>query len=191
VRKLAPAEFTVMPWKNGGGTTTQLALHPRGADMDSFGWRISMARVASDGPFSAFPGVDRSLAIVEGAGLRIQAQDMPGMALQPASPVFRFAGEASIHATLADGPLTDFNVMTRRQAWTHTLDRIRLQGDLFLDGADDGLVYCLHGSLRCDDLHLVPGEALHCGAYTTLHFSAGERAEFFLVRLYQKGKLHA
>jgi uncharacterized protein len=191
VRKLGPGDFSVMPWKNGGGTTTQLMLQPAGADMDNFGWRASMARVASDGPFSAFPGVDRSLAIMEGAGLRIDMQDMPGMALQPASPVWRFAGETSIHATLVDGPVTDFNVMTRRDAWTHALDRFRLQGDLFLDGADEALIYCVHGCLLCGDLPLAAGEALHYGAHRTLHFSAAARADIFLVRLYQNGKLHA
>jgi uncharacterized protein len=190
VRKLGPADFCVMPWKNGGGTTTQLMLEPAGADMDNFGWRVSMARVASDGPFSVFPGVDRSLAIMEGAGLRIEMQDKPAIALRPASPVLRFAGETPIHATLADGPVTDFNIMTGRHAWTHALDRIRMQGNLALEGADDALIYCMDGQLLCNDLPFGAGEALHCGACRTLHFCAVQRADFFLVRLYQKGYFH-
>lgn len=187
MRKLDAAEFSVMPWKNGGGTTTQLALHPPGAGMDSFSWRVSMARVASDGPFSAFPGVDRSLAIVDGAGLRISAQDMQGMALQPASRIFRFPGETPIFAMLPDGPVTDFNVMTRRGAWSHALDRIRLAGDLCLDGADDALVYCLHGRMTCGSLELGAGEAAQCGKQSALDFRAGECAEFLLARFFEKG----
>jgi uncharacterized protein len=190
VRKLVPADFSVMPWKNGGGTTTQLMLQPAGADMNNFGWRVSMARVASDGPFSNFPGVDRSLAIVEGAGLRVEMRDMPVIVLQSTIPVLRFAGETPIHATLIDGPVTDFNVMTGRHAWRHELDRIRMQGDLTLEGADDALIYCLHGQLQCNDQLLDVGEALHCGACPVLDFSAAERADFFLVRLYKKGNIH-
>lgn len=34
-----------------------------------FIWRISMARVEQPGPFSAFPGVDRVLAVLEGESL--------------------------------------------------------------------------------------------------------------------------
>ncbi|MBM7325185.1 HutD family protein, partial [Agrobacterium sp. S2] len=49
-----------MPWKNGGGVTTEIIVHPAKASMADFDWRISMANVAQDGPFSIFPGVDRT-----------------------------------------------------------------------------------------------------------------------------------
>ena len=50
-----------MPWKNGGGETAEIAVSPPGAALDDFDWRLSMARVETDGPFSAFPGIDRTL----------------------------------------------------------------------------------------------------------------------------------
>ena len=34
-----------------------------------------MARVASDGPFSEFPGIDRTLAVVKGSGLVLTIGD--------------------------------------------------------------------------------------------------------------------
>ena len=52
------------PWKNGGGSTTEIAVEPSGASLDTFAWRISVARVAADGPFSEFPGIDRTLAVL-------------------------------------------------------------------------------------------------------------------------------
>ena len=52
-----------MPWKNGGGETVEVIVHPEGASLSDFGWRVSMATVASDGPFSVFPGIDRTLAV--------------------------------------------------------------------------------------------------------------------------------
>src|ERR1700720_3517473 len=63
------------PWKNGGGSTTEIAAAPEGASLDIFDWRISMARVASDGPFSDFPGIDRTLAVVSGHGLALTIGD--------------------------------------------------------------------------------------------------------------------
>lgn len=71
MRILRASEYKTMPWKNGGGVTVEIAIHPPGASVDAFDWRVSMATVAQDGPFSSFPGVDRTLAIIEGNGLAL------------------------------------------------------------------------------------------------------------------------
>ena len=55
------AGLVAAPWKNGGGCTTEIAIAPPGASLDAFEWRISLATIAASGPFSAFPGVDRTL----------------------------------------------------------------------------------------------------------------------------------
>lgn len=68
---LRASEYKTMPWKNGGGVTVEIAIHPPSASMDAFDWRISMATVAQDGPFSSFPGIDRTLAIIEGNGMAL------------------------------------------------------------------------------------------------------------------------
>ena len=65
---LRAENYRRMPWKNGGGETTEIAVFPAGAGLDDFDWRVSMARVESSGPFSVFPGIDRTLAILEGEG---------------------------------------------------------------------------------------------------------------------------
>lgn len=64
MRHLENTAYTSMPWKNGGGVTTEIIVHPAKAPMADFDWRISMANVAQDGPFSIFPGVDRTLCIL-------------------------------------------------------------------------------------------------------------------------------
>ena len=69
-RLFAPDEYRRMPWKNGGGSTDEIATYPRGAGLDAFDWRVSIAHVASDGPFSRFPGVERTITLLEGAGMR-------------------------------------------------------------------------------------------------------------------------
>jgi len=106
------------PWKNGGGITREIAMIPNGASLTDFTWRVSVAEIAQAGPFSAFPGIDRQILLLAGAGVRLQAA-ADGMETidhrldEPLVP-FAFAGEAAIEATLLDGPSQDLNVMTRR-----------------------------------------------------------------------------
>lgn len=111
-----------MPWKNGGGVTREIAVHPPGAAMDDFAWRISLADVAADGPFSAFPGVDRILTVIEGGGLLL---DLAGkvVRLDGDAPPLAFAGETPVSATLGEGPIRDLNLMVRRGHWRGAVRR--------------------------------------------------------------------
>ena len=63
-RILRSPDHRRMPWKNGRGETTEIAVHPAGASIDDFGWRVSMAGVAEDGDFSLFPGIAITLTVV-------------------------------------------------------------------------------------------------------------------------------
>lgn len=114
------SDLTAMPWKNGGGVTYEVAAHPPGASLDDFDWRISMAEVASDGPFSAFPGIDRTLTLMDGAGL---ALDFAGatVSLTPGAPPLSFPGEVPVTGRPLDGAILDLNVMTRRGRCVHAV----------------------------------------------------------------------
>jgi environmental stress-induced protein Ves len=61
------------PWKNGGGITREIAAIPHGTSMADFTWRVSVAEIARSGPFSPFPGIDRQILLLTGAGVRLQA----------------------------------------------------------------------------------------------------------------------
>ncbi len=113
---LRAADRVATPWKNGGGVTREVAARPPGAGMDGFDWRVSLADVAADGPFSAFPGVDRVLTVIEGDGLVLEVEGR-STRLEPGAP-FAFPGEAAVVARLTAGPIRDLNVMVRRGAWT-------------------------------------------------------------------------
>lgn len=107
-----------VPWKNGGGTTAEIAAFPEGSGFETFGWRVSMADVASDGPFSLFPGIDRTLIVIEGDGIEL---DVEGIAysLDTASPKLSFSGDDITAGRLLSGPIRDLNVMTRRGQFRH------------------------------------------------------------------------
>lgn len=104
-------------WKNGAGTTREIAVEPSGAGTADFDWRLSLAEVEHDAPFSAFPGIDRCIVLLRGSGMALQPDDgTAAHELRPLQP-WSFAGERAVEARLSDGPCQDFNVMTRRGRW--------------------------------------------------------------------------
>jgi environmental stress-induced protein Ves len=134
------------PWKNGGGATTEIAAAPPGASLDTFDWRVSMARVASDGPFSEFSGIDRTLAVVSGNGLVLSIGSNAPVTLARGSDPIGFAGDAATSARLVAGAVTDLNVMTRRRRFSHRLRQVREPEACDFDGHDIALVLSLDGS---------------------------------------------
>jgi len=115
VRVLRAAERTASAWKNGGGITREVAAHPEDSDLGGFHWRVSLAEVAQGGPFSAFPGVDRVITVVRGAGMLLTVDGIQHRIDARYRP-FAFPGDAETDCRLLEGPLTDFNVMTRRES---------------------------------------------------------------------------
>ena len=57
---LTTDHYGAMPWKNGLGVTAQIAIHPPGATLADFTWRISSAEVRGSNPFSNFAGTPRA-----------------------------------------------------------------------------------------------------------------------------------
>ncbi|MFD2238040.1 HutD/Ves family protein [Aureimonas populi] len=129
---LKAADHRRMPWKNGGGETIEIAVHPPGAGLSGFAWRVSMASVAADGPFSVFEGIDRTLALLSGEGMELEIEGMGSRFLTAASEPLRFPADAPTTARLTGGPITDLNVMTRRGAASHGLRRIAIEAEYLL-----------------------------------------------------------
>ncbi|SED43091.1 hypothetical protein SAMN05519104_3528 [Rhizobiales bacterium GAS188] len=146
-----------MPWKNGGGETTEIIVSPKHAGLEDFDWRISMAKVGTDGPFSAFAGIDRTLSVIEGEGIALSVAGEPEIVLTTQSQPFGFPGDVAASARLIAGSITDLNVMTRRTAWCHETKRLRLSERQALRCAADVTLILS----RSRDLGLV-AEAQHC-----------------------------
>ena len=134
------------PWKNGGGSTTEIAAEPSGASLDTFDWRISMAHVAADGPFSAFPGIDRTLVVIKGSGLVLTIGAGVPVTLACGSDPISFAGDIATSARLIGGEIVDLNVMTRRRRFSHELRRLAQPASCDFDGNDIAVVLSLNGS---------------------------------------------
>jgi environmental stress-induced protein Ves len=146
---LAASRYRRMPWKNGGGETVEIAISPAGSALSSFDWRISMATVATDGPFSIFPGIDRTLSILDGEGMSLGIGGSAPVALTQTSAPLAFPADVPVSATLTSGPITDLNVMTRRGGTGHQVERLVVNGEIKFSGAAGTLlVFCHRGTLK-------------------------------------------
>ena len=121
---VALADVAPSPWKNGGGTTRELLAWPGPAD---WVFRLSVAEVQADGPFSTFVGVQRWFAVLSGAGVRLQvgaAAPYGVHALTTASAPFCFDGAVPVDCALIDGATQDFNLMLRTDQARAQMQRV-------------------------------------------------------------------
>lgn len=159
-----------MSWLGGGGMTHELARHPAEGD---FGWRLSVAEVEHDGPFSRLDGVDRVIVLCSPGRMVLHTPDTVG--LQRFSP-YSFDGGIDVSCTVPDGPTLDFNVMTRRGAYA--ADVITLAGDSAAVEVPDRaqvFVFCMDGAVTCG-VGLRTFDLVHLGESTTVDASAGAAA---------------
>jgi hypothetical protein len=155
MRLLPARERAPKPWKNGGGVTYDVAVAPPGAGLDDFDWRVSFAEVASEGPFSIFAGVDRTLTLARGAGMTLifgqedgQGESETARMLTLDSPPLAFPGDVPVSSRLAAGPILDLNVMTRRGALSHRVRRIEAGETPLRASAPVAFLACLTGEVE-------------------------------------------
>lgn len=110
---ITPAQWQTQRWQNGGGITHQLCRYD---DANGMLWRLSIAEVASDGPFSRFDNIDRIILLLDGEGFSLHGVGANPQVLDTPLMPFAFAGETAIQCTLLSGAVRDFNLMTRRNA---------------------------------------------------------------------------
>jgi environmental stress-induced protein Ves len=113
----------VVPWKNGQGTTTEICSDAAQAG-GPWTWRLSIADVPRRAPFSEFPGVDRSILCLSGAGMRVCVdgvwKDVPHF-----GDALRFAGESRVEGDPVGDQVRDVNLMTLRGACAGRLVALR------------------------------------------------------------------
>ncbi|MFE2229814.1 HutD/Ves family protein [Streptomyces kronopolitis] len=124
MRILRARERAAAPWSNGGGVTREVAAHPPGAGWDGFAWRVSLADVTRDGPYSPLPGVRRILTVVDGAGLELTVDGTVRL-LPGGHRPFAFPGGAATGSRLLDGPVVNLNVMLREGRADATVEIVR------------------------------------------------------------------
>ncbi|MFO0994428.1 MAG: HutD family protein [Hyphomicrobiales bacterium] len=163
MRHLRPEDYRVMPWKNGGGVTTEIAIYPEGTGISGAGfiWRVSIADVAVDGPFSRFPGYDRHIMTIAGKGMRLEARDHGAIDLSRRFVPREFSGDWDVDGQLIDGPVRDFNLMVERERATGTLvvETLR-ERKRYAAGDDTLLLHVLEGDGVAEARIIAEGDTL-------------------------------
>ncbi len=144
---LSPVDYRRMPWKNGGGHTTEIAAHPPGSGFASFAWRVSVADVLLDGLFSQFAGVDRTLVLLAGGGMRLTGDGEP-LELRATFEPVSFSGDRTLMCSLMAGPVRDFNLMVRRGTARGEIV-VRREGGEAIAPADTYVCYAAVGASEC------------------------------------------
>lgn len=161
-----------MPWKNGGGVAHDIIAEPRDAGYDSFAWRLSAAEVTRAGPFSLFPEIDRSMAILSGEGLVLEGVPGRPMALTPRTEPFAFPGDVPVTASLLGGPVFNMNLMTRRTHHAQAMNRLVLTGTVMLEPVPVCLIHLEEGAASVTDAggnHLLQsGDTALCTHHATV-----------------------
>ena len=168
LRLLPSAGYVTMPWKNGAGTTQEIARAPAaGSDFD---WRLSLATVAASGPFSVYAGYQRAVALASGRGFTLTVGSAAPVRLAAPGEHLVFPGAAATRCDLTAEPCTDLSLMVREPGAVLGLERITLAAapvTLSLAAPLAALV-CLAGRVRCRaPAGLAAGECL-LAAFDTL-----------------------
>lgn len=112
IELLEPAQFKTIPWKNGQGETTELAINEN-SSLDDFDWRLSIASVVKDGAFSNFNGYSRHLILIEGEGISLTHDNKRTDTLNELLDVASFSGGCKTYGKLMNGAIKDFNIITQ------------------------------------------------------------------------------
>lgn len=156
---LKPADYKIMPWKNGGGTTTELMAESNGAG-EGYDWRLSIASVEASGPFSDFSGYDRSIMLVEGKGFSLDFAEVGTHHLNRSFEPLRFDGAWHTECTLTDGPVKDFNLIARKNVHA-VLDVLRVTpGTEMIAATATAVLHLFHGQVSAAGCNLAAGDSL-------------------------------
>lgn len=151
MRRLRPSDYHRMPWRNGGGTTTEITIAPADAQLsgERFVHRVSIADVASDGPFSRFEGYDRHIMLLDGAGMTLDCVTHGRIELRAPFEPRSFSGDWDVQGTLVRGPVRDFNVIVDRARASATLEvrSISTPESVPVDSGDTCIIHVISGEL--------------------------------------------
>ena len=181
MRIVRRSELVETPWKNGGGITRDIASETVG---DVVLWRLSMADVGADGPFSSFAGLTRILTVIEGDGLILQGPD-GDLTVGYARPV-TFDGGGAVSARLTSGPIRDFNLMYDTARYDAHAEVMHGPSDIQYGGTRRTLViHTIAGAARLGEMaSLGTGDSAIIGnAPVQLGLGAGDVALCIVLRV--------
>ena len=145
------ATFRTTPWKNGGGVTHEALRSP--ADGTTFRWRVSVATIASSGPFSDCAGYQRYMALLRGAGVDLKFADGTSASLREVGSLVAFDGGLAAQCELLAGECTDLNLMVSSAVPAPQVRVLRLESGLAVGRAAQEaiLIFAIDAAVNVTD----------------------------------------
>lgn len=129
-------------WRNGLGWAREIHAASRGSG-EGWDWRLSIAEIEADGPYSIFTGVQREQVLLAGDGLVLAFEDGSERLLAPPHGRQCFSGEAAVQARLQAGRVEVFNLMWQAGRVAPRLWHRPLVGSMLLF-VDPGAAWVVH-----------------------------------------------
>ena len=180
--RIDPETYRRTPWKNGGGTTIDIAdAFCEGAthgDWHEMIWRFGRTTISVPGPFSDLSGFDRMQVVVAGCGLVLHTANSEIDLRLPFRPV-RFSGGTPIVSGLEAGPVEVVNLISDSRLTSIDL-RVPQSGGMLKLPAGIHILYAASGectfALDAAVLTIADRWALRVDtpASTDLHSHSGE-----------------
>ena len=157
-------------WRNGLGTSWDIVSDRDGADFD---WRLALARIDGDVPFSDYPGIDRVFTLIEGEGLDLEVASVGRLAVHERFEPQFFPGDAATACRVLGGPCRALNLFVRRDRFAVTVIVTEL-GEHVTAGHDGiTLLYALSGEVQVGGETLAQGDAALLTAPALVSSQAG------------------
>jgi uncharacterized protein len=151
-------DYREQPWKNGGGLTREIAVAFSDDASKHVLWRISLATIERDGPFSEFRGYDRTIVALDDDPVELDI-DGTTIVLEPGHP-HEFRGESQVACRLRAGATRDLNAMTSRDAFVHDVEIVTSAQRFVLDDDEIAFVYAIDGDAAVDGMPCAAGDTI-------------------------------
>ncbi len=141
--------YKSMPWKNGRGFTSEIAIFPLESTLEknNFTWRLSSAEVTENGLFSNFPGCERYLTVIDGSGLKLQFENENKLIDQ--NSFLKFSGEDKVSSELVNGKIKDLNLIIKKDI--HRIEFNILSKSMNKLSQGTSIVFVMEGSVTVND----------------------------------------
>jgi uncharacterized protein len=167
-------DYREKPWKNGGGLTREIAVAFSDAEGKSVLWRVSLAMIDRDGPFSEFRGYDRTIVALDPDPVELDV-DGNMIVLERGHP-HEFPGEAQVACRLRGGATRDLNAMTLRSAFVHDVEIVTSTQRFVLDDDEIAFVYAIDGTAAVENQPCETGDTIWLQEVETVDVRTGGSA---------------
>lgn len=161
------------PWKNGLGTTREIVIWPLDADLSNFEWRVSAASIIFPGHFSHYPEVSRSLGVLAGKSAELKLGEAT-KTLSYKGEILRFDGAEHAEVLSANGPVLDYNVMSRDKAVSHELNYCSLSKEVLYTRRGDFTLVTVFNACQL----IVAGNIVPMAEFDSVLFKERDAVEF-------------